>query len=215
MRLATHTFKPTRAHTSDMLGLWRLTRNRYGRRLYDALAARGVTATRMYEYVADASPGRPATALSPDAPVTFDVSPAADCPHGVDFDIPFDAREGELAVVALVDGEPVGRALVSDHGETRVHPLETDLSFPGAYVRRVYVARDHRGRGIATALVGETKRVAAEEFDAGEVHALIAADNRPSQRVFAANGFRVVARRDYARVGPWRYRRTTDAGGSR
>jgi GNAT superfamily N-acetyltransferase len=105
------------------------------------------------------------------------------------------------------DGPVVGYLFVSADEPIFVHPLETELDFEGAYVRRVFVDPDYRQRGIATALVADARRVARERFDASEAHALIAPDNRPSQWVFEANGFRRVHEYDYARVGGWTRRR--------
>ncbi|WP_129112762.1 GNAT family N-acetyltransferase [Halegenticoccus tardaugens] len=178
-----------------MLPLWRLTRNRYGRALYESLRELGVTGTRMYEYVTDLDDGdvaRPAPESGvelrvcdpddsgPNDPDDLDARPAA-------FD---ERRPDELVVVARSGGETAGYLLLSADGSLYVRPLETDLTFDGAYVRRLFVDPVHRNRGIATALVATALATARDEFGAGRATALVAADNRPSQWVFEANGFR-------------------------
>jgi GNAT superfamily N-acetyltransferase len=84
--------------------------------------------------------------------------------------------------------------------------LETVLDEPGAYVHRLFVAPDHRGEGLATALVTAAVRV-AREWNRNRSWALIAPDNRPSRWTFRACGFEPEERLDYARLGPLRRRR--------
>lgn len=186
--------------------LWRLTRNRYGRAVYDRLGRRGVTATRMYEYVAPAR-----EALDVPAPAGDVTLAAFDADEFDRSESPFGELLDAEVVIAAVDGDAdgdrdglVGRLFLSPPAtEHAVSPLETTLTFDGAYVRRVFVDPAARRRGIATALVAAARRVAAERFDAGSTVALVAADNRPSRRAFASNGFEPTRVRTYARVGPW------------
>jgi GNAT superfamily N-acetyltransferase len=194
-----------------VIPLWRLTRNRYARRVYDALAAVGVTATRMVEFEAPA--GDAGAAVDPPGGVAVEAVPAGDAAdrYDMEFPIPASPLDGEWVVVARDGDRAVGRALVSAGREPYVEPLGTSLSFDGAYVRRVYVDRERRNEGIAKRLVGETLAVAREEFGVDTAHALIAADNRPSQWVFEANGFRPVRRHDYLRAFGLERRRTTRA----
>ncbi|RDZ64017.1 GNAT family N-acetyltransferase [Haloferax sp. Atlit-12N] len=216
-----------------MPALWRLTRTETARRVYDALKARGLTATQMDEYVADAD------AVDADAADADAADADRDPPAGVEiraldpaeatrFEARYDAfselRADETAVCAfdagrgerdgedgengdVADDDIVGYLFLGDPGLTyHVHPLEADVTFPGGYVRRVFVAPEARNRGIATALVSQAVAVAAEQ-GAETVHALVARDNRPSQWTFESVGFRVARARAYYRVGPWRRRR--------
>lgn len=196
--------------------LWRLTRNRYGRACYEWLGRRGVTATRMYEYVALARPDLDV----PDP--AGDVALAAFDPTELDrSSAPFDELLDEECVVGALDAEDadgidagsdlLGYLFLSppelDHV---VAPLEASLSFDGSYVRRVFVDPAARRRGIATALVALARRTAAERFGADRAVALVAADNRPSRRAFEGNGFAARRVRTYARVGPWSRRSTRE-----
>jgi GNAT superfamily N-acetyltransferase len=197
-----------------MVQWWRLTRNDYGRAVFDFLADRGLKIARMYGYTAelDGDPPREATLEDPALEMRVVTADAVDTgEHDA-----FAELLAEERVVAVLDtdaaaggsapgrsfsaGPTVGYLFVSADDPIFVHPLETEIRFDGAYVRRVFVAPDYRQRGIATALVAESRRVARETFDASEAHALIAPDNRPSQWVFEANGFRRVHEYDYARV---------------
>jgi GNAT superfamily N-acetyltransferase len=208
-----------------MVQWWRLTRNDYGRAVFDFLADHGLKVARMYGYVADldSDPPRDSSLDDPALELRVVDASAVEAEEHAAFG---ELLPGERVVVAVdtsacVETEPTGREtarsfaagpvvgylFVSAGQPVFVHPLETELRFDGAYVRRVFVEPDARQRGIATALVAESRRVARETFDASEAHALIAPDNRPSQWVFEANGFRRVHEYDYARVGDWTRRR--------
>ncbi|ELZ65152.1 GNAT family acetyltransferase [Haloferax prahovense DSM 18310] len=206
-----------------MPALWRLTRTETAHRVYDALKARGLTATQMDEYVADADAadvgrGPPAgveiRALEPEVARRFEARYDAFSELRGDetavcaFDVGRGERDGEGGENGEVaDSDLVGYLFLGDPGLTyHVHPLETDVSFPGGYVRRVFVAPEARNRGIATALVSRAVAVAGER-GAETVHALVARDNRPSQWTFESVGFRVVRTRAYYRAGPLRRRR--------
>jgi GNAT superfamily N-acetyltransferase len=185
--------------------LWRLTRNDHARRLYDALKRAGVTGTRMYEYVAhlDGSPTRdPPDGVAIDTRTPATLTPSA-CPA-----LP-EHRDDETILVATEDGdegeEVLGSLFVSPAPTIHVHPLETDLSFDGAYVRRVFVHPHARNRGVATALVARARTVATE-WGLETVHALVALDNRPSQWVFEANGFERRRIHAYVRLFGYRHR---------
>lgn len=188
--------------------LWRLTRNRYGRAAYDALARAGVTATRLVEYVrpladpADPTPA-PAAAALPDATPDAGVSVGAVDPGTVvDAGAPVEElRADEEVVAAREDGATRGYLFCSVDAVHRVHPLEEDLSFDGAYVRRVFVDPDHRRRRVATALVAAACRRAADR-GARRATALVAVDNRPSRLLFERTGFEPRRVHTYARVGP-------------
>lgn len=208
-----------------MVQWWRLTRNDYGRAVFDFFADHGLKVARMYGYVADLDADPPRDSTLEDSALELRVGDASAVEP--DEHAAFGELLPEERVVVVVDtdagagtepasrqtarsfsaGPVVGYLFVSAGRPIYVHPLETELRFDGAYVRRVFVEPTHRQRGIATALVAESRRVARESFDASETHALIAPDNRPSQWVFEANGFRRVHEYDYARIGGWTRRR--------
>lgn len=183
-----------------MPDLWQLTRTDHARRLYEALKRAGVTATRMDEYVAPAGETTrdppEAVVVEPRAPETLRSS---DCPA-----LP-EHRDDETILVARVDDETLGYLFVSPAPTIHVHPLETDLSFDGAYVRRVFVHPHARNRGVATGLVARARAVAAS-WGLETVHALVALDNRPSQWVFEANDFERRRVHTYVRVFGYRHR---------
>jgi GNAT superfamily N-acetyltransferase len=197
--------------TGPMFDLWRLTRNDHARRLYDALKRVGITATRMYEYVApldtvEASREPPAVVVvDPWAPDSLGVE---ECPA-----LP-ERREDETILVASADdgdGEEVlGYLFVSPAPTVHVHPLEADLSFDGAYIRRVFVHPHARNRGVATALVARALALATE-WGVETAHALVALDNRPSQWVFESNGFERRRVHGYLRLFGYRRRDVTPA----
>ena len=184
--------------------LWRLTRNRYGRTVYDALARAGVTATWMYEYtrsLAEPVPDCTDTAVSvercgPDHIASLD-PPATDLVAGEDI------------VAATVDDEPAGYLFCSVGATHHIAPLDRRLSFDGAYLRRVFVDPDHRNRGVATAMVAAACRHAADA-GATEATALVALDNRPSRALFERLGFSATRARRYAAVGPFSWRSVSD-----
>ena len=136
--------------------------------------------------------------------VSFEVlSPSAvrECGYDLDFSIPVDLLRSEWALVALADGEPIGRTLVSAGAEPYIHALERRMAFPGAYVRRVFVAPDWRTLGLGTQLLGRALAVAHDELCRERASALVAVDNRPSQWLFEGWGFERVRVHSHARVG--------------
>lgn len=188
-----------------MVELWRLTRNRYGRACYDRLQALGVTATVMTEYVATLDdtvdpPERPSLTVE-------------QCDGGRPLDAPTaELIDGEV-VLAAFDGEtPVGYLFYSTDATHRIHPLERELTFEGAYLRRVYVAPDHRQRGVASALVATARKRARRE-GADRATALVARDNVPSRALFESHGFEAVRDRRYVRLGSLSYRSQSPESG--
>jgi len=183
-----------------MVKLWRLTRNRYGRACYDWLQAMGVTATVMTEYVATIADG-------PERPGEQPVS----VEHCVaDRVAPLDAPTDELldseAVLGAFDaGTPLGYLFYSVDATHHIHPLERELAFEGAYLRRVYVAPEQRQRGVASALVAAARRRARRD-GVDRATALVARDNVPSRRLFESHGFEPRRDRRYVRAGPYSYR---------
>jgi GNAT superfamily N-acetyltransferase len=192
-----------------MPALWRLTRTDPARRVYEALKARGVTATQMDEYVAETADAGATRELDADVEIRG-LDPSAARRHD-EWDDAFDElRDDERAMCAFDGDRLVGYLFLGEPASTyHIHPLETDVTFPGGYVRRVFVAPPARNRGIATALVSQA--VAAADDDGAEtVHALIARDNRPSQWTFEANGFCPERTHSYYRIGPWRRLNVTE-----
>ncbi|GCF13932.1 hypothetical protein Harman_18670 [Haloarcula mannanilytica] len=187
-----------------MTRLWRLTRNRYGRTVYDTLARAGVTATWMYEYTRSLAEQIPA---STDSPVSIE---RCDPARVASLDPPADDLvAGEDVFAAVVDGEPVGYLFCSVGATHHIAPLDRRLSFDGAYIRRVFVDPDCRNRGVATAMVAAACRHVADD-GAAEATALVALDNRPSRALFERLGFRATRARRYAAVGPLSWRSVRD-----
>ena len=181
-----------------MVELWRLTRNRYGRACYDRLRAMGVTATVMTEYVAalDGPPSERAdTSLTVEA-----------CDSKRPLAAPTEELiDGEVVLGAFDGATPLGYLFYSVDATHHIHPLERDLSFDGAYLRRVYVAPDHRQRGVASTLVAAACH-RAHRAGTDRATALVARDNVPSRALFESHGFEGVRDRRYVRVGPLSYR---------
>jgi GNAT superfamily N-acetyltransferase len=190
-----------------MVPLWRVTRNRLGKRLHARLDDLGVTVSRLYEYRAPIP-----TDYGAETPETVSLGPV-DPPA-----LPPEAPVAELleteTVLAARDDGVVGYLFVSAGQPVPVPELGTDLTFDGAYLRRLYVDPDHRRRGIGTGLVDAAKAHAADR-GVDTATALIAVDNRPSQWTFEARGFERVARHAYDRLGGLeRHRRRSIQDGS-
>lgn len=193
-----------------MADYWRLTRNQYTRRVYDALKNLGITATRMYEYRGGLEQTTAMRSSATPAGTSIDCVPASEVDSlniDINFSLPIDIRNGEWAVIASVDGRPVGRTLVTDTPRPYVDSLERTIPVLGAYIRRVFVVPERRGQGVASATLRAAVALARDEFGADTATALIAADNKPSQGLFEDCGFKRVGVHEYARVGPLsRYR---------
>lgn len=193
--------------------LWRFSRTATARRVYDWLAAHGVRVSSMLLYAHEGSvPEREPPAGATVEP--FDGG-HTDLPAGVGADAAASPREalsalGEFdrGLVARVDGAYAGHVVVTDR-PVRVDVLETVLDEPGAYVHRLFVAPDHRGRGLASVLVAAAVRT-ARAWNCERSWAFIAPDNQPSRRTFEACGWTARERLDYLRLGPLtrRWRRT-------
>ena len=67
----------------------------------------------------------------------------------------FGRRPYAEAIIARLDGQPVGYALW-------FHNYSTFLSKPGLYLEDVFVLPEHRGGGVGRALLREVARVARE-----------------------------------------------------
>lgn len=189
------TFNVTASTVWRRLGLWRATRTPLARALYERLTAAGVHVGRLDRFVRDAgfddrTPEPPpavdeirigrAVEWTPDALATDPLAP------------------GDLVVTAERDGRTVGYGCLSDR-PVYVPALDRRLSFPGAYVWRVHVEANERGRGIGTALIRASVDAAANRLGVETVSALVAPDNVPSRRAFTAVGF--ASRERYTTLG--------------
>lgn len=199
-----------------MTQIWSFLRNRYTRKFYEVLKDFGVTAARMIEFKADIKSVdgfKSKNEVDFSNNISFLSLPQNDDlidKMDLDFSIPFSYLSSEWVIVAKADSEPVGRALVSISENTYVDSLNKNISFDGAYIRRVYVDRNWRKKGIAKRLVNNALKVAEREFGKDSAYALIAADNKPSQSVFKANGFRPIRRHDYVRFFDIEHRSVRD-----
>ncbi|WP_254546334.1 GNAT family N-acetyltransferase [Halomarina pelagica] len=189
------------------LPLWRVTRTARARRLYEWLAARGVTGARMYQYVRDLDDDVPAPSPPERVTLAFEGGAPPELER-LDGDL---ARD-DLVLVARSGDELAGQVVVSVGRPVRVPPLDATVRTDGAYLWRLYVPPAHRDCGIATALVSAGVR-AARERGADRASALVATDNRPSQWVFEANGFEARTLHTYYRLGGLSHRGRTDATG--
>ncbi|MFB6297075.1 MAG: GNAT family N-acetyltransferase [Salinirussus sp.] len=183
--------------------LWRLTRNRYGRELYDALDAAGVKASLMIEYRRRVS--------EPEEPAIDGVAFRIRDPGalGSDFRDAGALDRADAVVCARAGGDRVGSLLLTVDREVHVDVLDRPFDPRGVYVWRVYVDPDHRRRGIGTGLIRAGLGVAARRgTDAAS--ALVARDNLPSKRAFERVGFRPARELQYLSVFGAAWRRTVD-----
>jgi ribosomal protein S18 acetylase RimI-like enzyme len=188
---------------------YRLVRNPYARTIYDRLQAAGVTATWLSEYV------RPLYESRDREPDCSFVITSCDPSRVAPLDAPVGQLvDGETVIGAFEDGMPLGYLFLSVDAVIDIRPLERELAFDGGYIRRVFVASEHRQQGIAEAMLRHAC-VRAHKRDASRTTALVARDNVPSQALFESNGFRVNRDYRYVRIGPWSYYWTTDREQSR
>ncbi|MFA1610402.1 GNAT family N-acetyltransferase [Halobellus rubicundus] len=185
-----------------MTKAWKLSRNRYGRAVYDRLQALGVTATLMTEYVA-ALPTDGATDRGANHTVGV-VDPERVASLGAPRS---ELQPGEVVIAAFDGDEPAGYLFCSLDATHTIDPLERERSFEGAYIRRVFVDPDRRNRGVATALVAHACRWASDR-GAARATALVARDNVPSRRLFEREGFEPARTHGYIRLGRFSYYRT-------
>lgn len=188
------------------LNLSRVTRNRYTQRVYEACLQRGLTATWLSEYV---RPLESTDDLEPNS--TGSLSDryrvrACDPDTVRSLDAPVEElKPSEEIVTVLEDGISRGYLFLSVDTTHEIRPLEQQLTFDGAYIRRVYVAPKYRNEGLASAML-EFALSRSVERGAALATALVALDNTPSRKLFDRYGFEVERTRRYARVGPLVYR---------
>jgi RimJ/RimL family protein N-acetyltransferase len=96
-------------------------------------------------------------------------------------------------VLARRNGATVGCCCLSDR-PVYVPELQRRLDFDGAYLWRLYVDPEMRGRGVWSAIVARAVRASAGAFDADRTVALVAPDNLPSRKAFRNVGFRATER---------------------
>lgn len=185
--------------------LWRLTRNRYTRVLYDALGRVGVWVAKMDAYVLPGDRTPPERSLGD---VTFEVMPASTVdPSEVTTDA--NLHPEDRVAFARLDEAVVGHVVASVR-PVSVPELGRQAVREGAYLWELFVEPAHRNRGIATALVGQAVADAREQFVVAEAFALVAVDNYPSRWVFETCGFVAEERITYYRVPGWERRVVRD-----
>lgn len=188
------------------LGLWRLWRNRFGRTLYRLGQRLGLVVALMVRY--ESPPASAGSAPTAPAAFTFDSWRAADpsLPAGP----PDDIQDSDVVVGATIDGDLAGYCVLSER-RLLVREIGGVVEPTGVYLWDLYVEPAYRGRGLGTALL-ERARADAAVVEAGTVEALVAMDNEPSRRAFAAAGFEPTQRLFSVGVGERTYRRTTPLG---
>ncbi|UPM41960.1 GNAT family N-acetyltransferase [Halocatena salina] len=169
--------------------LWRLTRNEYGRAVYEALARRGVKGSLLYVYARSLHDGDDSD-HTPDG-ITIDARRKRD----LDADISERAFQHldstDIVVFARSDGQLLGHVVLSCTRPVYVAAIETTVGEASntAYLWRLHVDPAHRQRGIGTALVAHARREAARADGPTTITALVAIDNVPSRTLFETNGF--------------------------
>ncbi len=188
-------------YKSMVASRWRLTRNRYGRALYDRLAARGIRASLLIEYRRAAA----AVALEPPDGVRIEERR----PETLDdqFRNATALPATDVVLVARSAGERVGSTLLTFDRSLDVPELGSEYEPAGVYIWKVYVAEAARGQGIGSALVRAAVRATAER-EIEEVVALVARDNLPSKKAFAGAGFGPVVEHQFVTALGQEFRRT-------
>ncbi len=92
----------------------------------------------------------------------------------------FGERRYAEVVLAEKEGEPVGFALF-------FHSFSTFLARPGIYLEDLFVLPDHRGQGIATAMVAFLARLAMER-GCGRLEWAVLDWNAPAIKVYRSLG---------------------------
>lgn len=183
--------------------VWRLTRNPYGKRLYESLDAVGLSVAVLQVY--RRSLANPAAPDRSDAVLRYH-EPAA---VGEPFRDADALDRADRVIGAYADGARIGSVLLTLDGPVHVDPLDRQFDPDGAYVWRLYVDPDHRRQGVGRTLVRAALWATANVAPSTDaVTALVARDNVPSQRVFAAAGFEPERELQYLRLGKFECRRS-------
>lgn len=111
-----------------------------------------------------------------------------------------DFRPGEEVIAIFEDGTPRGYLFLSVDAAHQIRPLEQQLTFDGAYIRRVYVTPEYRNEGLASAML-EFALSRSVKRGATRATALVALDNTPSRKLFERYGFDVERTHRYVRAG--------------
>lgn len=95
----------------------------------------------------------------------------------------FDAhnRENHPLIVAETDGEVAGYASLSEYREKEAYRSTVELS--------IYVARSHRRKGVATALMAAILELARADDRTHAVVSVITSGNETSEKLHAKFGF--------------------------
>lgn len=184
-------------------GLWQLTRNEYGRRVYEALVNLGVKISLMYVYARSLDDVDAGEGLADEA-ITLETQRGSDLDRT---DEGFEELDPtDIVVLARSDETVVGQVFLSSSRSVYAAPVEMDVGVDAAYIWQLHVDQNHRQRGIGTALVDRACRAASREDAVSSVTALVAVDNVPSQRLFEANRFERLALITYGRFFGVEYR---------
>ncbi|MFC6961076.1 GNAT family N-acetyltransferase [Halocatena marina] len=167
--------------------LWQLTRNEYGRTIYEALAKLGVKVSLMYVYARSVDDVSDSAVRDGDKSLTFETRRGSDIDRSDEAFEELDATD--IAVLARSGETIVGQVFLSVSRPVYADPVEMDVGTEAAYIWRLHVDQEHRQRGIGTTLVDRACQAAATEDTASSVTALVALDNVPSRRLFETNGF--------------------------
>lgn len=169
--------------------LWRLTRNEYGRAVYDALAKRGVTGSLMYAYARSLHGIDGSEHTDPDG-IALEARRGHDLDANETPKLAFEGLDPTDVVVFARSDRIVGHVVLSCSRPVYAGAIETAVGGASdtAYLWRLHVDPEHRQRGIGTALVDRACREAART-DTMTATALVAVDNVPSRALFETAGF--------------------------
>jgi len=92
-------------------------------------------------------------------------------------------------------GDLIAYAQFSPYGLPHPAPQET------AELRRLYVAREHKGKGLGATLLAKVETVARRQ-GAGALYLGVWSGNFPAQGFYKRHGYSKVAEYDYPPIGP-------------
>jgi ribosomal protein S18 acetylase RimI-like enzyme len=99
-------------------------------------------------------------------------------------------REGDIGVVAVHQGKPIGAAWIRRFSGDELSPIDD----PDIPVLAIAVVADYRGMGVGHALLGELMERATDSgYEA--INLTTGSFNQAALRLYASNGFEEVARR--------------------